>query len=90
VVDAAVVGITINGEESPRAYVVPRTNRKSIAPELQRFVAGRVSKHKRLAGGVKFVDAIPRLASGKIIRRVLKEWAKDDVKVIRETFKARL
>jgi acyl-coenzyme A synthetase/AMP-(fatty) acid ligase len=39
----------------------------------------RVAKHKQLAGGIIFVDEIPRLASGKIQRKTLKDWAKRDV-----------
>ncbi len=31
-----------------------------------------VSEYKRLEGGVKFVDAIPRSASGKILRKDLR------------------
>lgn len=38
----------------------------------------RVAKHKRLAGGVQVVDEVPRLASGKLQRKVVKDWAKRD------------
>lgn len=31
----------------------------------------RVSNPKRLRGGIKFVDSIPKTPSGKILRRVL-------------------
>jgi acyl-coenzyme A synthetase/AMP-(fatty) acid ligase len=34
-------------------------------------VAERVAPHKRLRGGVVALDAIPKSASGKILRRVL-------------------
>jgi 4-coumarate--CoA ligase len=33
----------------------------------------RVANHKRLRGGVKWIEEIPKSASGKILRRVLKE-----------------
>ena len=39
------------------------------------WLAGKVASHKRLRGGVRFVDEIPKSASGKILRRVLKEQA---------------
>lgn len=41
--------------------------------EVKKWVRARLSACKELAGGVVFVDAIPRHASGKILRRLLKE-----------------
>lgn len=35
------------------------------------FVASRVISYKRLAGGVMFVDKIPRSTTGKVLRRLL-------------------
>ncbi|KIX00282.1 uncharacterized protein Z518_10421 [Rhinocladiella mackenziei CBS 650.93] len=92
VTDAAAVGITIHGEELPRAYVVLHQNAKDKTTDrdIQDFVAGKVAKHKQLSGGVKFVDEVPKFASGKIVRKVLKEWAKSDAKVVEATVKARL
>ena len=34
------------------------------------FVAAKVAPHKRLRGGVMFTDAVPKSASGKLLRRV--------------------
>jgi 4-coumarate--CoA ligase len=92
IADAAVVGITIHGEELPRAYVVLQPGcRDSIAErDVQDFVAQRVSRHKRLVGGVKFVEEIPKLASGKIVRKTIKEWARQDAKLLEGTIPARL
>jgi acyl-coenzyme A synthetase/AMP-(fatty) acid ligase len=42
-------------------------------------LATKVAKHKRLAGGVKFVDAIPKNPSGKILRKILRDQAKTEV-----------
>jgi 4-coumarate--CoA ligase len=39
--------------------------------EIQAWVASRVISYKKLAGGVKFVDNIPRSATGKILRQSL-------------------
>ena len=94
VADAAAVGINVHGEELPRAYVVLQERAKGksaeLEEEIQNFVAGKLAKHKRLMGGVKFVDEIPKLASGKIVRKVMKEWAKRDAKEVAGTAKARL
>jgi 4-coumarate--CoA ligase len=51
---------------------------------------GRLARHKWLEGGVVFVDEVPRLASGKIKRKVMKEWAKRDAEAIDGRAKASL
>ena len=38
----------------------------------------KVAKHKQLVGGVQFVDEVPKLASGKIQRKLMRDWAKRD------------
>jgi len=38
----------------------------------------RVAKYKQLTGGVAFVDEVPKLQSGKIVRKVIKGWASRD------------
>ena len=78
--DAAVVGVTINGEELPRAYISLQENSKSAKEQdIASWLATKVAKHKRLAGGVKFVDAIPKNPSGKILRKILRDQAKAEV-----------
>ncbi|KAF2269833.1 4-coumarate-CoA ligase-like protein [Lojkania enalia] len=74
--DAAVIGVTINGEELPRAYIVPQSPAKATpeaAEHIKNWLAARVSKAKRLEGGVYFIDAIPKNPSGKILRKILRE-----------------
>lgn len=44
-----------------------------LAQEIVGFVEERVPEYKRLRGGVAFVQAIPRLVSGKICRKKLRE-----------------
>ena len=57
------------------AYVV--ANPKEIsAQEIIDWVAGQVANHKRLRGGVVFLEAIPKSASGKILRKELRALAK--------------
>jgi 4-coumarate--CoA ligase len=36
----------------------------------------RLSSYKMLEGGIKWTDAIPKNASGKILKRILREEAK--------------
>ncbi|KAF4532198.1 hypothetical protein B566_EDAN002260 [Ephemera danica] len=73
VVDAAVVGVP-NAEagELPLAFVV-RKNPAVTEKELIEFVAKNVSPQKRLRGGVRFIEAIPKNPSGKILRRDLRQ-----------------
>lgn len=58
--DAAVVGVQVDGEERPRAYVVRVPGTTATGDEIARWMAARTSPFKRLAGGVVFVDSIPK------------------------------
>lgn len=58
--------------EVPRAFVVVEAGTNVKAQEIVDFVRDNVSNHKRLRGGVVFVDAIPKSASGKILRKELR------------------
>jgi acyl-CoA synthetase (AMP-forming)/AMP-acid ligase II len=56
--------------EIPKAAVVLKRGAAATVDELLQFVSARVSPHKRIRV-LNFVDAIPKSASGKILRRVL-------------------
>jgi acyl-CoA synthetase (AMP-forming)/AMP-acid ligase II len=56
--------------EIPKAFVVLKG--EASADELMDFVAEHVAPHKKIRK-LEFVDQIPKTASGKILRRVLKE-----------------
>jgi 4-coumarate--CoA ligase len=90
IADAAVVGINLHNDEWPRAYIVLQEKGKMTEKDVQKWFEGQVAKHKRLVGGVMFVDEVPKLASGKIMRKVMKEWAKRDAKEMEGKVKARL
>lgn len=60
IADAAVIGISIDHDEAPRAYIVLAEGKSATEKEIQDWTAERVARHKRLTGGVKFVDAIPK------------------------------
>ncbi|KAE8351076.1 hypothetical protein BDV28DRAFT_26531 [Aspergillus coremiiformis] len=85
--DVAVIGIEseAHGTEVPRAYVVRSekskasvVNAEQEATNITQWLDGKVAYHKRLRGGVRFVDAIPKSVSGKILRRILKNQAKEE------------
>ncbi|KAL3469647.1 hypothetical protein BJX99DRAFT_265014 [Aspergillus californicus] len=76
VVDVGVVGVSVGEGEYPRAYVQVRQGLSE--EDIQAYMGDRVARHKQLTGGVKFVEEVPRLASGKLHRKVLKEWARRD------------
>lgn len=85
--DVAVVGVYNEDQatEVPRAYIVPAPGvhgSKETADEIITWIQTKVANHKRLRGGVRFVDEIPKSPSGKILRRVLKLRAqKEEQKV---------
>jgi 4-coumarate--CoA ligase len=68
--DAAVIGVPFKGDEAPRAYIVPQTPEKAtpeVAESIKQWLAERVSRHKRLEGGVHFVEAIPKNPVSEIV-----------------------
>ena len=69
VADATVIPVPDeDAGELPRAYVVRKTDDVS-EESVRAFVKERVAPHKQLRGGVVFTEAIPKTASGKILRR---------------------
>lgn len=78
--DAAV--IQIPDEESgelPRAYVVLKDSEGGTSEDvIKAWVKERVAPFKRLEGGVFFKDVIPKSASGKSLRRLLRDEAAEE------------
>ncbi|CAG8483975.1 10169_t:CDS:2 [Diversispora eburnea] len=79
--DAAVIGVEFEEKttEYPVAYVTLQEGYKKtpqLATEIQEYVGERVAPHKRIRGGVHFIDKVPKSASGKILRKILRENAK--------------
>ena len=56
--------------------------------QVKAYCAEKLAKYKELTGGVKFVDSIPKNASGKILKRILREEAEKELSAEKE--KARL
>jgi acyl-CoA synthetase (AMP-forming)/AMP-acid ligase II len=86
VADAAVIPVISEelATELPRAYVALKETHKGAitASELAEYVAKRVAPHKQLRGGVEFLDAVPRSPSGKILRKLLRNQANNEKKIL--------
>lgn len=80
--DVAVIGVDDEEQQTevPRAYVVAANGKNSEedAEAIIKWLEEKVASHKRLRGGVRFIDEIPKSAAGKILRRVLKDKAKQE------------
>ena len=82
VADAAVIQIEDEASgELPRAYIVLKNedcNKEDVEKEIYEWVKERVAPYKRLDGGIVFKDAIPKSASGKILRRLIRDELKQE------------
>ena len=75
IADAAVVGEPDESAgEIPVAHVVLREGHAVSEQEIMDFVAGQVAHYKQVRK-VVITDSIPKSASGKILRRMLKPGA---------------
>ena len=75
VADAAVIGVPDDeAGEIPVGFVALKPGHQATADDIKSFVAERVATYKRLQT-VTFVEAIPKSASGKILRRLLRDEA---------------
>jgi acyl-CoA synthetase (AMP-forming)/AMP-acid ligase II len=73
VADAAVIPVPDEeAGELPKAFVVLKPDQEATDSELMQFVAGHVASYKQIRL-LEFTDAIPKSASGKILRRVLRD-----------------
>ena len=72
IIDACVIGVPdADAGEVPRAYVVCAPDSTLNEEDVNAFMGEYLSPHKQLRGGIAFVDALPKSASGKLLRRVL-------------------
>jgi benzoate-CoA ligase len=75
--ECAVVGHEVEGLQKPFAYIVlnqsyDAAGREKLAGELLEFVSQKLPKFKR-PWGIKFVDELPKTATGKIQRFKLRK-----------------
>jgi 4-coumarate--CoA ligase len=60
--------------ELPIAYIVLKDPEGGTTKQaIYEWVKGQVAPFKRLDGGIVFTDVIPKSASGKILRRLLRD-----------------
>jgi len=88
IADAGVVGIDSveQATELPRAYVVHANPEKvkttqekaAFGQSVAKWIETRVARHKYLRGGVAVIDVVPKSAAGKILRKELRERAKQE------------
>ncbi|MEO3757150.1 4-coumarate--CoA ligase family protein [Mycobacterium sp. B14F4] len=72
IADAAVVGVPdAEGEEVPKAFVVKQSGAELTEDDVIEFVAGQVAPYKKVRQ-VQFIEAVPKSASGKILRKDLR------------------
>ncbi|KAI9493746.1 hypothetical protein BDB00DRAFT_871993 [Zychaea mexicana] len=79
--DAGVIGIDdeSQGTEVPMAFVTlpeklkGQGNSGVLAKKIEEWVDERVANHKRLRGGVRIIDEIPKSEAGKILRKDMKD-----------------
>jgi len=89
VTDCAVIGIpddysgdiplafvTLNAE-SAKKVAGNQAVADKVKESIKKHVADHKVRYKHLDGGVEFVDSIPKNPSGKLLRRILREQAKE-------------
>jgi len=89
IADVAVIGVQSAKEatELPRAYVVhalpesmkTEPDKVRFSENVKRWIQTKVARHKFLRGGVVVIDVIPKSAAGKILRRELRDRAKEEL-----------
>lgn len=91
--DAAVIGVAAGGmsgadivakageegSELSRAYIVLKQDSQLSEKDVQAYMEEKLAGYKQLVGGVCFVDSIPKNASGKILKKDLRELARREM-----------
>ena len=73
IADVAVIGVDdVEAGELPKAFVVAQPDSGLTEDEVKAHVADQVASYKHIRI-VEFTDEIPKSASGKILRRLLRD-----------------
>lgn len=80
--DCAVIGVYDKAQatEIPRAYITVKANvpkDEATSSAIKKFVADQVVSYKQIRS-LEFIDVIPKSASGKILRRLLRDAAQKE------------
>ncbi|KAF2200774.1 acetyl-CoA synthetase-like protein [Delitschia confertaspora ATCC 74209] len=82
--DCAVIPVPDDAAgEVPKAFVVKspavglEESDRMVARQIQKHVEEHKARYKWIAGGVEFIDVIPKSPSGKILRRLLRDKEKE-------------
>ncbi|PPJ50273.1 hypothetical protein CBER1_04911 [Cercospora berteroae] len=83
--DCVVIGIPSDREgEVPKAFVVKNPGEQGeddkLRESINKHVQEHKSKHKWLAGGIEFIEVVPKSPSGKILRRLIRDQEKAKMK----------
>uniref|UniRef100_A0A1I8ADI4 AMP-binding domain-containing protein n=1 Tax=Steinernema glaseri TaxID=37863 RepID=A0A1I8ADI4_9BILA len=72
--EVAVIGVPDPERDSelPKAFVVLKEGETATVEDIQGYLNGKLSHYKQLAGGVQFINHIPRHRTGKILREQLR------------------
>ncbi|KAM6501710.1 phenylacetyl-CoA ligase [Amanita muscaria] len=93
VADVGVIGVPDDySGELPFAYIVLQPQLAELVKKdaklaarikerLSKHVSSAKSKEKWLAGGIEFIDVVPKSQSGKILRRLLREKAAESLRM---------
>ncbi|CAO3617940.1 unnamed protein product [Mucor fragilis] len=91
VADCAVIGVydADQATELPRGYItlkpdVPET--EETANAIKKFVSDQVVHYKQLRS-IKFIKEVPKSPSGKILRRILRDLAAEEEKLLKSKSK---
>jgi 4-coumarate--CoA ligase len=81
--DVAVIGVYSEEQatELPRAYIVLGSDYiadEKMRKELNDWLHEKVAPYKRLRGGIRFVNGIPKSTAGKLLRRVIATQARNE------------
>jgi len=74
--DIPLAFVTLNAEATTR-IAENSAEREKVKASIKKHVADHKVRYKHLEGGVEIIDIIPKNPSGKLLRRVLREKAKD-------------
>ena len=80
--DCAVIGVRLSkgsDVESPRAYVSRQPGAQVTEEQVKKLISENLASYKALTGGVVFLEEIPKSPSGKILKRILREEAAQEI-----------